>query len=94
MIMFKHKKYYLNYLIIQSKLIIFKYLISSSQTAIRKTDVNGTLIWMAGLTGYPLYKSLSVDVSEQSVYLWRAISPIETIRLDAPTGSIISAYSM
>ena len=44
-------------------------LTSSSQTAIRKTNENGTLIWMTGLSGNPLYKSLSVDATEQSVYL-------------------------
>ena len=78
-----------------SNLIIFKYFItSSSQTAIRKTDENGTLIWMTGLSGNPLYKSLSVDATEQSVYLWMTGNPLKTIRLDAPTGSTISTYQM
>ena len=49
---------------------------------------------MTGLTGYPLYKSLSVDAAEQSVYLWMQTYPIEIIRLNAPTGSINSAYAM
>ena len=77
-----------------SKLIIFKYLISSSQTAIRKTFANGTFGWMTGLTGTPLYKSLSVDAAEQSLYLWMQTFPIETISLSASTGSINSAYKM
>ena len=78
-----------------SELLIFKYLISSSKTAIRKTDANGALIWMAGLTGAPMYKSLSVDAAEQSVYLWMQTFPqITTISLSATTGSINSAYAM
>ena len=45
------------------------YDLSYSKTAIRNIYANGTLNWMTGLTGAPLYKSLSVDAAEQNVYL-------------------------
>ena len=92
-------QYNWDYILILSKLIILKYLISSpSQTAIRKTGANGILNWMIGLTGYPSIKSLSIDAAEQSVYLWISTSGVYNsfgiISLSASTGSINSAYEM
>ena len=57
--------------------------------AIRKVNQDGSLAWMAALSFSPIIKSLTVDSSEQYVYVASYTNPIDVIKLDSSTGSIV-----
>ena len=61
--------------------------------AIRKTNPDGSLAWMAVLSLIPIVKSLSVDTLEQNVYAARLSNPLDVVRLGASTGSIVDAQT-
>ena len=46
---------------------------------------------MAALSFNPIVKSLSVDASEQYVYVGRNANPLDVVRLGAGTGAIVGA---
>ena len=59
--------------------------------AIRKTNSEGSLAWMAALSLLPILKSLSVDALEQYVYVASTTSTLDVVRLRADTGAIVDA---
>ena len=62
-----------------------------SNWAIRKTNPDGSLAWVAALSLYPVKKSLSVDTLEQYVYVASFTNPMDVTRLGAGTGAIVDA---
>ena len=61
--------------------------------AIRKTNPDGSLTWMAALSFPPIVQSLSVDSSEQYVYVASITNPLDVVRLGAGTGAIVDAQT-
>ena len=61
--------------------------------AIRKTNSDGSLAWMAALSFEPIKKSLFVDTLEQYVYVASWNNPLEVVRLGAGTGTIVDAQT-
>ena len=59
--------------------------------AIRKTNPDDSLAWMAALSLKPIEKSLSVDILEQIVYVASYTIPLDVVRLGAGTGTIVDA---
>ena len=59
--------------------------------AIRKTNSDGSLAWVAALSFEPILDSLSVDTLEQIVYVAGLTNPLDVVRLRADTGSIVDA---
>ena len=53
-------------------------------------DSSNYLTWQASFAFYPIVKSLSVDSTEQNVYLARYTIPLAVIRLSASDGLITS----
>ena len=55
---------------VSNSLYYLYFLLSSSENAaVRKVDASGSQRWMASFAFKPIVKSLSVDATEQSVYL-------------------------
>ena len=48
---------------------------------------------MAALSFYPTVKSLTVDTSEQYVYVAKYSNPLDVVRLGADTGAIVDAQT-
>ena len=73
--------------------LYYLYYISTpgNKWAIRKTNPDGSLAWMAALSFEPTMKSLSVDALEQYVYVVVNTSPLDVVRLGASAGSIVDA---
>ena len=72
--------------------LYYLYLISTPNNwAIRKTNPDGSLAWMAALSFKPILKSLSVDSSEQHTYVASWTNPLDVMRLGAGTGAIVDA---
>ena len=59
--------------------------------AIRKTNPDGSLAWVAALSLDPIIKSLSIDTLEQYVYVGSRTNPLDVVRLGAGTGAIVDA---
>ena len=55
---------------------------------------DSSLAWMTALPFYPAMKSLSVDKSEQNVYLSAAEDPISVVKLNATSGSVNSVQKL
>ena len=62
--------------------------------AVRKVDAAGSQIWVASFVFDPIHKSLSVDASEQSVYLtfWNTLMTV--LKLSTTNGSIVSQHQL
>ena len=63
-------------------------------SAVRKVNASGTQSWMASFAVDPISKSLSVDASEQSVYLAGFTNPLVVLILAASNGSIVSQHQL
>ena len=61
--------------------------------AIRKTNPDGSLAWIAALSLNPIVKSFSVDTLEQHVYVASYNNPLDVVRLGAGAGSIVDAQT-
>ena len=66
----------------------------SGNAAVRKVDASGSQTWMASFALTPLMKSLSVDATEQSVYLASKESPLVMLKLLASDGSVVSQHKL
>ena len=66
----------------------------SYNAAVRKVDASGSQTWMASFAFQPITKSLSVDATEQSVYLASRENPIVVLRLAASSGSIVTQHQL
>ena len=64
---------------------------TSNHWAIRKVNPDGSLAWMASFSFPPILKSLSVDTSEQHVYVGNNNNPLDLVRLGTGTGAIVDA---
>ena len=64
---------------------------SVNKWAIRKTNPDGSLAWIAALSLPSIMKSLSVDTLEQYVYVASHTNPLDVVRLGAGTGAIVDA---
>ena len=70
------------------------YFISSNAAIIRKVDASGSQTWITSFEFNSIWKSLSVDAAEQSVYLVSLINPLFVLRLAASDGSIVSQHQL
>ena len=79
-----------------SKSLYYLYWLStpSSSAVVRKVDASGSQTWMASFAFQPIIKCLSVDATEQSVYLSRFANPLVVLKLAASDGSIISQHQL
>ena len=57
-------------------------------------DASGSQIWLTLFPFDQIYKSLSVDAAEQSVYLASYTSPLIVIKLATSNGSIITQHQL
>ena len=71
--------------------IIALFVNPSSTTAIRKINSDDSLAWMAAVTFQPMYKTLSIDSTEQNIYFAQYNNPILVVQLLSTTGAIVSA---
>ena len=74
--------------------MLFVYFISSNAAIIRKVDASGSQTWITSFEFNSIWKSLSVDAAEQSVYLVSLINPLFVLRLAASDGSIVSQHQL
>ena len=80
---------------IVSNSFYYLYCLSTSfNSAVRKINASGTQSWMASFAVDPISKSLSVDASEQSVYLAGLTNPLVVLILAASNGSIVSQHQL
>ena len=63
----------------------------SNHWAIRKVNSDGSFAWMASFSFPPIIKSLSIDTSEQHVYVASNANPLDVLRLGTDTGAIVDA---
>ena len=68
--------------------------IPNNAAVIRKVDSSGSQTWMTSFGFWPIAKSLSVDVAEQSVYLASETNPLVVLILAANDGSIVSQHQL
>ena len=61
-----------------------------NNTAIRKMDASGSESWLTSFGFYPVTKSLTVDATEQALYLVSFTNSLVVFRLSTRDGSIIS----
>ena len=66
----------------------------SNSAAVRKVDASGSQTWMASFAFWPILKSLSVDATEQSVYLASNENPLVVLKLLASDGSVVSQHQL
>ena len=64
----------------------------SDGAAVKKVDASGSQSWMVSFALDPIQKSLSVDVTEQSVYFARFKSDLVVLKLAATDGSIVTQH--
>ena len=62
--------------------------------AIRKVDSSGNQVWLASLAFELVEKSLSIDSSEQNVYIARNADPLLVFKLLASNGAILSQHEL
>ena len=74
---------------VSGSLYYLYHIFTPSNWAIRKTNLDGSLAWMASLSFFLILKSLSVDTSEQHVYVAIYANPLDVVRLGAGTGVIV-----
>ena len=79
-----------------SNSLYYFYRLSSTpnSAAVRKVDASGSLTWMASFTFNQLFKSLSVDAAEQSVYLASSSYPLTVLKLSSSDGSVVSQHQL
>ena len=80
-----------------SNSLYYMYYIYSSLsgiTGVRKVDASDSQTWMASFVFPPIGKSLSVDATEQSVYLASLTSPLVVLKLAANDGAIVSQHQL
>ena len=79
-----------------SSSLYYLYLLASgsNNAAVRKVDASGSLSWMASFAFTPVFKSLSVDAVEQSVYLAGQTTPLVVVKLATSDGSIVSQHQL
>ena len=80
---------------VSNSLYYLYFLLSSSENAaVRKVDASGSQRWMASFAFKPIVKSLSVDATEQSVYLASLTSTLVVLRLSTNDGSVVSQHQL
>ena len=57
-------------------------------------DSSDSQIWLTSFTFEPTLKCLSVDPSEQNVYIASKTNPITVMRLSARDGTIVSQQTL
>ena len=63
-------------------------------TVIRRESTSGSQVWMTALNMPPTVKGLSVDPSEQNIYVWKYSTQLDIIRLSSSTGALVSAQNL
>ena len=69
-------------------------LLSAGNTVVRKIDSSDSQIWLTSFALDPTVKWLSVDSSEQNVYIASNTNPITVMRLSASDGTIVSQQTL
>ena len=69
-------------------------LLSNSYSVLRRVNASNSLVWMVGYQFYSLAKSLSIDSSEQYLYLLTRTTPIDWLQLQASDGSFVSSQRL
>ena len=64
-----------------------------NNTAIRRMNEDDSLVWMTVISLDPSVKGLSIDPSEQNVYIASSSNPVNVARLQASNGSINSGQT-
>ena len=64
-----------------------------NKTAIRRMNEDDSLVWMTVISLDPSVKGLSIDPSEQNVYIASSNNPVNVARLQASNGSINSGQT-
>ena len=70
------------------------YRLSTTSAGLSKINVDGTKAWIASFPFNPIMKSLSIDSSEQYLYLGSFTSSLVVLRLSTANGSIASQQSL
>ena len=80
---------------VSNSLYYLIYLDTLNSAIIRKVDVTGSQSWMVSFSFsfHPIQKSLSVDATEQSVYLASQTNPLVVFKL-ASNASIVSQQAL
>ena len=65
-----------------------------STAAVRKVDSSGSQTWMASFALEPIAKSLSVDATEQSVYIASFTNELVVLKLATSDGSIVTQHQL
>ena len=79
---------------VSNSLYYLHYLPSPDNAVVRKVDASGSQAWVASFALYPIRKSLSVDTTEQSLYLASFLNPLEVLRLLTSDGSIVTQHQL
>ena len=74
---------------VSASLYYLYYINTPLNWAIRKTNPDGSLAWMAALSFQPTAKTLLVDTLEQHAYVWSYKNPLDVVRLGTGTGAIV-----
>ena len=76
---------------VSASLYYLYYVYTPYNWAIRRTNPDGSIAWMAAYSFQPTVKSLTIDTLEQHVYVAGWTNPLDVVRLGADTGSIVDA---
>ena len=79
---------------ISNGLYIYYEAYSPYKSVIRKLDSSGNFIWMNGFEVQPLLKSLSIDSSEQNVYIGGLGNPLIVIWIRSSDGVLLSTKAL
>ena len=78
-----------------SSSLYYLYFISTPASAVvRKVDATGSQAWMASFIFDLISKSLSVDATEQNVYLASYPDPLVVLKLATSSGSILAQHQL
>ena len=69
-------------------------LLSAGNIVVRKMDSSDSQIWLTSFALNPTVKCLSVDPSEQNVYIASMTNPITVMRLSANDGTFVSRQTL
>ena len=79
---------------VSNSLYYLIYLYPSISAIIRKVDATGSQSWLVSSLFHPIQKSLSVDATEQNVYLASQSYPLVVLKLLASNASIVSQQAL
>ena len=78
-----------------SNSIYYLFLISTPEnTAVRRVDASGSQTWLASFALRQVWKNLSIDAAEQSVYIASLTNFLVVLKLAASNGALVSQHQL